>query len=508
MDFLALCYWAPCCRPRSLRRNTTSRRSPCSTCCTRRRRRCRSSTRAARKSCCCRGCNIRRCRASPSRTCGSPACASSRAITAARHAGRLRHPPVRDRLHARRRRQWRATKIALPAGACPGPGSLVRRRQAFRVPEHAADAVELWIGDAATGAIHRLGTLRLNPMLGSTLQWMADQKTLLVKLVPDDLGAPPAATVVPAGPDIQEAIGGQGREQHLRDARHAGQQARRGPVRLLRHDRSSRSSTSPAARSSASASPALYTNVDAAPDGEHVLDRIARRSRTRTSRPTSASRTTSTCWDLAHDTPHASRRCRSPIACRCTACRPARATSSGAPTEPATLVWAEALDGGDWNVKVPARDKVMMQSAPFTARADGDRAHRAALRRLSLERAARRRVPARVRREPALARTFDRQRRRSASRSHACCGTCRATSTTRIPARSVYRALPNGAWVVRQDGDAILPARRRARRPTGDRPFLDRLDLKTQQVRAPVPQRQGRPTSGSSRSATTDRRSS
>src|SRR6185503_493196 len=36
------------------------------------------------------------------------------------------------------------------------------------------------------------------------------------------------------------------------------------------------------------------------------------------------------------------------------------------PTEPATLVWSEALDSGDWNVKVPARDKVMTQSAPFT----------------------------------------------------------------------------------------------------------------------------------------------
>src|SRR5439155_24389412 len=34
--------------------------------------------------------------------------------------------------------------------------------------------------------------------------------------------------------------------------------------------------------------------------------------------------------------------------------------------EPATLVWAEALDGGDWKAKVPARDKVLMQKAPFT----------------------------------------------------------------------------------------------------------------------------------------------
>jgi hypothetical protein len=36
-------------------------------------------------------------------------------------------------------------------------------------------------------------------------------------------------------------------------------------------------------------------------------------------------------------------------------------------TEPATLVWAEALDGGDWNVKVPARDKIMLLKAPFNS---------------------------------------------------------------------------------------------------------------------------------------------
>src|SRR5205085_5610561 len=34
-------------------------------------------------------------------------------------------------------------------------------------------------------------------------------------------------------------------------------------------------------------------------------------------------------------------------------------------TAPATLVWAEALDKGDWAVKVPARERVMTLSAPF-----------------------------------------------------------------------------------------------------------------------------------------------
>ena len=33
--------------------------------------------------------------------------------------------------------------------------------------------------------------------------------------------------------------------------------------------------------------------------------------------------------------------------------------------DPATLLWAEALDGGDWKNTVPARDKVMMLKAPF-----------------------------------------------------------------------------------------------------------------------------------------------
>ena len=34
-------------------------------------------------------------------------------------------------------------------------------------------------------------------------------------------------------------------------------------------------------------------------------------------------------------------------------------------TDPATLVWAEALDGGDWNITVPNRDKIMLLKAPF-----------------------------------------------------------------------------------------------------------------------------------------------
>ena len=37
-------------------------------------------------------------------------------------------------------------------------------------------------------------------------------------------------------------------------------------------------------------------------------------------------------------------------------------------TDPATLVYAEALDKGDWKVNVPHRDRVLMLKAPFNGK--------------------------------------------------------------------------------------------------------------------------------------------
>ena len=71
-------------------------------------------------------------------------------------------------------------------------------------------------------------------------------------------------------------------------------------------------------------------------------------------------------------------------------------------TEPATLVWAEALDGGDWKAKVPARDKVMMQKAPFTAPPVEITRTEQRFGGFDVGRAAEPRAPPRVRREPSL----------------------------------------------------------------------------------------------------------
>ncbi len=100
--------------------------------------------------------------------------------------------------------------IALPEGACPGGPMWAADGKRFAFVNLAPEAVELWIGDAKTGEIHRVPGVRLNPMFNDEMQWMPDQKTLLVKLVPEGMGAPPPEPIVPTGPSIQETEGEKG----------------------------------------------------------------------------------------------------------------------------------------------------------------------------------------------------------------------------------------------------------------------------------------------------------
>jgi len=146
-------------------------------------------------------------------------------------------------------------------------------------------------------------------------------------------------------------------------------------------------------------------------------------------------------------------------------------------TEPATLVWAEALDGGDWNVKVPARDKILLLKAPFNSPA------------VEIARIEQRYDGFSWSERPtiALLNEFDQNRhwRRSflidvddPQRKPRLLWDLSTDEKYANPGNPVRRQLANGSWVVRQDGDSIYLAGTGSS-PEGDRPFLDRLDLKT-----------------------------
>ena len=370
----------------------------------------------------------------------------------------------------------RETPDALPPGGCADGFSWASDGMSFAFRNTSHDAVELWARDRS-GRTRRVGDVKLNPMLGSSLQWAPDGKTLLVKLVPDDVGAPPTAEAGTEGPRIQESTGGgefstyEARDT-LRNQADAALFEYYGMSQLALVDVASGAVTRVGA-------PGVLSDVELAPDGRHILVTSIRKPY-----PYSV-----TYGRFAHDVEvwdrsgKATALAQSPVAENV----PIHGVPTGPrdhswrPTEPATLVWAEALDGGDWKVKVPARDKVLMQSAPFSSTP------------VEISRTEQRFEGIEWSERPGLGllQEYDDNRhwRRTfvIDADHA--GTkprllwdLSSDESYEDPGQPVYRILPNGQWAVRQKGETIFLSGKGSS-TTGDRPFLDSFDLRTAKSR-------------------------
>lgn len=366
----------------------------------------------------------------------------------------------------------RETPIALPPGGCADGFSWAPDGMSFAFRNTSRDAVELWAG-GRDGKPHRVGDVRLNPMLGSSLQWAHDNKTLLVKAVPDGIGPAPAAEAGTEGPRIQESTGGgefstyEARDT-LRNQADAALFEYYGTSQLAFVDVASGIVTRVGA-------PAVLSDVDLSPDGEHILVTSIRK-------PYSYA---VTYGRFAHDVEVWDRSGKATPLAQLPAAEnvPIHGVPTGPrehdwrPTEAATLVWAEALDGGDWKTSVPARDKVVMQSAPFTS--NPVEIARTAQRYQGIEWS--------ERRGTGLLQEYDDNRhwRRTflidaehPETKPRLIWDLSSDETYEDPGQPVYRILPNGKWAVRQKDDTIFLSGQGAS-PAGDRPFLDSFDLRT-----------------------------
>ncbi len=367
------------------------------------------------------------------------------------------------------------TRVALPPGARVSlpRWSVDGKRFVFEV--FGASAVELWAGEAGSPAVRRLGEVRLNPMLGDELRWMPDQKALLVKLVPPGQGPAPARPAEPPGPNVQETSG-----QKAASSTYEVRDVLKSPhdEDLFDHYAASQIALVDFASGEVTSlgPPALYAEVSAAPDGEHLLVESIHRPYSYLTAHERFPREVEV-WDRAGKV---QRRLASvPLADSV----PVWGVRTGPrhfawrPTDPATLTWAEALDGGDWNRKVPQRDRVLMLKAPFAAppveiaRTEqrfegllwGERPDFALLREDDVIRHRARTFIVNVDDRAASPRLlWD-----LSNQEH-----------YQHPGFPDMRPLPSGYWVVAQDGDAIYLSSVGSS-PEGDRPFLDRLDVKT-----------------------------
>ncbi len=377
-----------------------------------------------------------------------------------------------------------SSPVALPAGGCPGAPQWSADGRHFAFADVRRETVELWIGDGKTGGLRQVPGVWLNQALGAELRWMPDQRTLLVKTVPLRQGPAPAEPVVPPGPSIQETGSGSGQS-----STYEARDTLRNPHDEDLFDHYARSQLALVDAGSLAVTPvgeaALYDEVEPAPDGRHLLV-------TRLHRPYSYVTTYERfpraieIWDLggrrnnsASARPAATLLADIPLADRVpiAGVRTGPREHAWRLTEPATLVWAEALDGGDWNRQVPQRDKLLLQKAPFDippvefARTEqrfagllwGERADTALLEEYDENRHWRKSFivnPDDSKAPPRLLWDLSSDEKYG------------------NPGRPVFRQRADGGLLMRQDGDAIYLQGAGAS-PDGDRPFLDKLDLKT-----------------------------
>jgi dipeptidyl aminopeptidase/acylaminoacyl peptidase len=224
------------------------------------------------------------------------------------------------------------------------------------------DRIELWVAETITGRAKLVsGSERLNATTGDPCDWLHDNATLICELVPAGRGPAPQEPVIPTGPNIQETSGKAAPAATYEDMiKTAHDEA------LFEYYFTSQLAAINVASGSKTliGRPAIFESVTPSPSGEYLL--VARIKRPFSHLiPMNGFPEDVEIWsrrgEVARQIADVPSREGVPLTGVQTGPRGYR----WRPDQPATVIWTEALDGGDMKNKVPVRDKVMSVAAPF-----------------------------------------------------------------------------------------------------------------------------------------------
>ena len=257
-------------------------------------------------------------------------------------------------------------RVALPDGFkfASGMGGAAWSPDGARIAltRYVEGGVELWVVDVKAGTAKALTTPVLNAVLGGP-EWLPDGKRILATLVPEGRGPAPVAPRVPVGPEVQVSGGKEAKVATYQDllknafdevlfdyyatSQPALIDASTGEIRKIGR-------------------PGVYDGASVAPSMEYIF--VSRIKRPYSyALPADGFAHSMEVWDMdgglikvLADLPTEE---NVPI--------------NGVPTgprainwmthKPATLVWTEALDGGDPKKDAPFRDRYLALDAPFAA---------------------------------------------------------------------------------------------------------------------------------------------
>ncbi len=367
-----------------------------------------------------------------------------------------------------------AVKIAVPADSRLGNPVWSHDGTKIAFTRDAASGIELWIADAKTGKASQIQGVSVVDILDSPFAWMSDNKRLLVRMIPPKRGSAPMISPVPTGPVTEESTGKLAQVRTYQDLlKNADDE------RLFEHYCTVQLATVEIANSKITplGEAGIITGSEFSPDDNYLLV-------TKLKKPFSYRVTwyefakTMEIWDKSGklvktlaDLPIADQTPRQgvPLGVR---------NATWQALQPATLLWVEALDGGDPMKKADARDRMKLLSAPFSSEAKTllDVKHRfvgfgwtASANQI-------------------LYTEYDRDRRwrttylkdLTKSDSARILFDLSVNDSYNDPGNPVYETRPDGERVFAQDGDWMYLTGNGAT-PQGDRPFLDKFNLKTRE---------------------------
>ncbi len=234
------------------------------------------------------------------------------------------------------------------------------RRIAFTV--ETPDGITLWTAEVATGVARQVSPRRLNETLGTACAWMPSGTELLCRLVPEGVGPPPPEAA-PTGPAVQETRGRVAANRTYQDLlRGSADEARfeyftTSQLAVVGLDGSVRPI----------GEPAIWSLAEPSPDGRWLLvERLHRpwsyvvpagRFPRTVELLTAEGRPVRSLADLP---------LRDDVPPDFDAVAPGLRRPAWQQGAPATVTWAEALDGGDAKREAALRDRVLSLDAPFT----------------------------------------------------------------------------------------------------------------------------------------------
>jgi dipeptidyl aminopeptidase/acylaminoacyl peptidase len=356
----------------------------------------------------------------------------------------------------------------------------------------ATGGVELWMVEVATGAPRRVTGAVLNGTWGNACEWADDSKALLCLTIPAARGAAPQPKAVPSGPKVQQYAGPPAPVRTNQDTLTSAYDEQ-----LFEYYFTSQLALVDAdsGQLRALGQPGIYDAASLSPDGHYVL---VSRIKAPYSRLVTATDFAKDIEILDDKGARVRKVGELPLAeaVAIEGVKVGPRDASWNPVKPAAVDWVEALDEGKPSAKVPFRDRVVELGAPFSGEAK--ELIKTEYRYQSL---------AWTERGLGLVTEYDRGKRWTRTwvldggTAATASGTGASASASAAPRKLFDRSSedrygdpgvfvrrpagqppvefgPPSDRIVMQQGDTLFLASEGAS-PEGDRPFLDKLDLRS-----------------------------